>query len=802
MDAFLQDLRFAIRSLQRVPGLLITVVLTIALAIGSTTAVLTAVDRIVLRPLPFPDSERSVVFCETSQRTAGFCVASPANVADWARSVSVLESAGVARSESGLLERDGRPIAVPGGIASPGFFTALAVQVARGRLFEDPDLDPGRNHVLLVTHKFWIEHLGGREDAVGSFINLDGRAFRIVGVLAPDSYLATFEFVQFWKPLTTSIDDTSNRNWRGFLAVGRLVRDASLTELETQMAVVRARLASDYPEANATWGLRIVRLREHMVGAFGSTLWLFLAAAALVWIVACANVASILIARAAARGPEFAIRASLGAGWFRLGRQLLTESLILTAIGGSLGLGLGAVLTRVLVALAPPRIPRLDEVQMDAQIALIALGLSLVTALVFGLAPARGAVRRNVSARDLKGGRQTASGESRVHSVLVVMELTLAVMLLLSAAVLTRAFARLTSWEPGFDRTNVSVLSVSVQRANGSTMQSAVSRLEHVRDAVAAMPGMRAVGLGSSGPLASTGPIFGGLETGVVSVEGEPPVPEAQQPVAHWRDIDETYFTALGRPLIKGRGLTPSDAAGAPAVAIVNEAFATRIFGSRDAVGRRVAVQGHSAEIVGIVSNARPLRPDEAVQPEIFWPIRQYPRLGAYLVMKTSTNHTEREIKARLEAADPGVRAGTLATLDARFETELISPRFNMWLIGMFAAIAAVLALIGLYGLISYSVVRRTKEFGVRIALGATPGGLAIAVSRRVLLLAGIGMLAGLGLSVLSGRVLSTFAYGVPVTDPVVLAASLTAFTFVAIIAGLVPALRASRVDPILALRD
>ena len=799
MDALLQDLRFALRNLRRTLGFLIAAVLTIALGIGATTAVGTAVDRIVLRPLPFPDSERTVVMCETSPRTADFCVASPPNVADWAQMIPALESAGVARTESAVVEESGRSVGVPGGIASAGFFRALAARAAYGRLLEDADLHPSRNHVVVVSHAFWREHLGARPDAAGQSITIDGRAFQVVGVLAPDVYLPpSVEGAQVWKPLTAGIDNPDQRNWRGFLALGRLTSGATLDQFRAQVEVARARLAQTHPDTNASWGVRTLRLRDYVVGSLASTLWLFLGAVGLVLLVACANVASLLLVRAASRGPEFAVRVSLGAGRFRLIRQLLTESLVIASAGGALGLWLGALLTRALVRFAPSGIPRVDEVQLDGPTTLLAIGVTAVTAVVFGLAPARTSVMDAPTVEDLKSGRQTAGRQSRAHSALLVVELTFSVMLLLSAGGLTRSFASLAAWTPGFDPSGVTVSFLNVPSVPGVTTRSAVARLEDARASIALMPGVLGAGLTSGGA-----PLFGGVETGGVVIDGRPPAPADELPAANWFDVDPNYFATLNRPIRNGRAFGAGDVEGAPPVAIVNESFVARVLGGGEAIGRHVTVQNHPADIVGVIADVPPLEPGRRTPAEIFWPIRQYPRGGAYLVIRTDPHAAgfERSARARLAEVDPALRTGTFSTLAARFDTTLVSPRFNMLLIATFALLASILAVIGMYGVIAYAVSRRTREIGLRIALGATPRGLVSGIVKRVLVLTTIGIAAGVGLTLITERVISSLVTGVTLTDPIVLVTTVVGFLAVTTGAGYLPARRASRVNPLTALR-
>jgi putative ABC transport system permease protein len=447
--------------------------------------------------------------------------------------------------------------------------------------------------------------------------------------------------------------------------------------------------------------------------------------------------------------------------------------------------------------LAPDSIPRLNEVQVDGRVALFALGLTLVTSVFFGLVPAR-ALSARTTAERLKSGRLVGGNRDRGRSALVVAELTLSIVLLLAAAVLTRSFIRLLAWDPGFDRSGVSVAWTLVPPAPGRNTQSAVALLERLREETAAVPGVVSAGLASGGPL------FGGAETGVIDVAGAPPVPPDQAPTVNWYDVDPNYFRTLDRRVVAGRGFTAADVNGAPPTAMVNETLAARLFSGRSPLGQRVTVQGHAADIVGLVADVRPLRPDRGVPAEIFWPIRQFPRYGAYLIVRTAPGApgVERAVNDRAAAIDPAIRLAAWTPLERQFDTALVSPRFNMLLLGVFALVAIGLAAIGLYGVIACSVATRTREIGVRMALGATSRdvvrGVVAGSARLALLAAGLGVTTTFAL----GRILSSVAYGVTVADPLVLAATLGGFAIVTLIAGYIPARRASRIDPLAALRS
>jgi len=753
----------------------------------------TVVNAVVLRPLPFPGSERVLRLCETNPAVDRFCVASAPNVADWARQARTLEAAGVARNEMFVMRHDGRSVSVRGAIASPGFFATLGLTPASGRLFVEDDLDAGRNQVVIVSHAFWVQRLGADRNAVGQIVVLDDRQVRVVGVLPAEAFIPEPASVDVWKPLTASIDDTSNRSWRGFVALGRAVPGESRSAVLAELDTVRARLADAYPASNRDWGLRAMPLRDAIAGPVGPTLWAFLGAAILLWLIACANVGSLLMMRTTGRSREFAVRRALGAGRRRLASQLFAESFIVALIGGAAGLAAAAVATRALLRQAPPNVPRLDEVSVDLTVAGFALGAAMIAAAVFAAAAVRRAMRD--SGTELAGGaRLTAGPPARSRQTIVVLQTAMAFVLVVGAGLLTRGFVRLIAWEPGFDRTGVVVSWLVAPTGSQQTAAAAVGALERAREAVAAVPGVVRVGLGSAGPL------FGGVETGKLVVEGAGAT--TSEAVVNWHDVDRHYFSALGRRLVRGRDFADSDVRESVSVAVVNQTLARRVFGGLDPLGRRISVDGHASEIVGVVSDVRPSRPDADVDSEVFWPIRQYPRLGAYIVARVETdNAVEPVMRAAIQRAVPDIQMGAVRSLDALFDRTLVTPRFSLLLIGTFAVCAVVLAGVGLYGVVAYGVSSRTRELGVRIALGATPSALMASLLWQSVGLAGRGIALGLVAALVAGRFVAGMLYGVPAHDGLTIAAAVVGFALVTLAAAVQPARRVTRLDPIRALR-
>ena len=789
MSALFQDVRYALRSLRRTPALTLTLVLTLGLGIGGTTAIFTVVYGVLLRPLPFPDADRVVRLCEARPSLpAALCVASAVNVADLARASATVEAAGVARDESFVLASGGNTVSVAGGIATPGFFKVLGAAPAQGRLLVDSDLTPGSNHVAIVSHRFWTSKLDGDPKAVGRLITLDERPFRVVGVLSPTVYMPGFGRVDVWKPLTASVDDVNTRSWRGFVALAKARAGIARDALASDLASTHARLKVEYPGDNGEWSLRTEGLRERLIAPVQRTLWVFQGAAVLVLIIACANAAGLLLVRATTRQPEFAVRVALGAGRGRLLRQLLAEGAILSLAGMVAGLLFASWATTAMVVLAPGDIPRLDEVSLDGPVAAFALLVAAATTVFFAVAPLR---RPRHIAATLRGQRN-AGERSRVRTGFVFVQLTLAFALLVGASLLTRAFVTLSAWDPGFQKEGVLVTWLLAPPGTYQTTGNAVTALMQARDRVAALPGVQSAGLTSANPM------FGGTETGQLTRAGAPAAPEPVE----WFDVDPHYFNTLGARVLRGRGLSLGDTHSDPPVALVNETFARRFFAQADPIGQRVTVMNYGADIVGVVPDFRPNRPDEAVAPQIFWPIQQYRRFAAYLVIRVAPGVTvpEDAVSAAITSAGPALQMTSLTSLDTFLDRSLVSPMFNMAVLGVFALVAVALAAVGVYGVIAFSVTSRTREIGLRVALGATPGTVMRQFVMDTCRLALGGAMAGLILAVGLERWFDHLLYGVPPFDPLSLSGVIVIFLIVALTAGYLPARRASRIDPARAL--
>ena len=795
MLPLLQDARFALRAIRRDAGFSAVVILTMALGIGTATAIFTLVDGIVLRPLPFPDSERVIAICEVSQDFQDYCVASPPNVRDMLATAGVIAEAGVARTWRYSLTEGSERTTLSAGIATPGFLRVHGVRMELGRLFTDQELEEGSNHVVVLTHDFWMRWSNGDRSVIGTEVVLDNMEFTVVGVLDADAWIPDFDWVDSWTPLTASPENTDQRNWRGFSTVALLDDGVSLEAASSALDATYAALVQEYPDVNGGWGLRVNQLRDQVTGDIQPALQIFSIAVACLLLIGCANVANLLIVRAMARTPEFAVRASLGADQGRLARQLLTECVTLSVPGALAGLVLAAVAVQQGLAYAPEGIPRLDEVGIDARVVVFAFALSAVTALVFGLVPAWRVSRTDV-AQILRSARHGDAGTARLRRAILLGQVALAVALLVGAGLAVKGFAGFLRWDPGFDRNGLVTTWISADFGQVTSGEQMVELFSSAAAEIASFPGVESVGQSSAGPL------FGGIETDPIIIDGRPSEADAMAMV-QWFDIGPRYFETMGTPLVRGRQFQESDNDGSPAVAIVNQALAARYWPDGSPLGAVVTVEEHEARVVGVVADMRPFQPGEATRPAIYWPKRQYRRGATYLIIRTDVDAQVlgRLVKDRLDQEYPALNVSSFSTLDERVARALVGPRFNVFLLAAFALSAVLLATIGIYSVVAYSVGQRTPEIGLRLAVGARPTGIVRAVvsdgARQAVVGAAIGLMGAFALT----RSLGAMLYGVSATDWTVFSGVATFFVLVACAASWLPARRAGRVDPVTALR-
>ncbi len=758
------DLRLAFRRLRRSPGFTLSAVLLLALGIGATTALFSTVRGVLLRPLPFPAPDRLARLCEVHPSVQGYCIASPYSVREWGRQSGTLSAVGLGRewSYSRRRERGGRE-AVSAGWATPGLFAALGVTPAIGRLFREEDLETGRNRIAVLTDGFWRTKYGADAGVLGRRLELDGESYEIVGVLRPGTQVPGLVRPEFWVPLPIDPAEESNRKWRGFGVIGRMAPGADLAAVQAELGRLELDLARAFPESHAGWRVTATSLHEDVVGGVRRRLLTFAGAGAVLLLIACANVAGLMIARGAARERELAVCSALGSGRARLVRLVLVESLLLGAIGGGLGLWLGALGTRLFVALAPPGIPRLDEIRVDRTVLAFALVTTLATVLLFGLFPALRAGTTAPAGLVTSGGRVTSRGGA-FRRLLIASEVALACLLLVGAGLVLRSFAALLGWSPGLDRQKVMVSWTSLSSERYKDGQSAALAYRRVLESTRQIPGI------SSAALVSAGPLFGGRELDEFEPAGGAADPGRRYTTARWYDGSPGYFVTLGVPMRAGRDFSPEDVFGAPRVAVVNETFARRVWPGVAPIGREVIRRSDTVHmtVVGVVADVPPLNPDAQVEPEIYWPLQQEPRWGSYLVVRAGGDRASLPLVVgeRLSVVEPELTTGGFTTLEEQFDRELVSPRFNVLLLGTFGAVAFGLALAGVYGLLSYTIVIGARDNAIRLALGASPRRIVRWVLADGLKPVLLGLLVGLAAAAGFSRLIVSLLEGVKPTDP------------------------------------
>ena len=802
LEALLQDIRYGARVLGKHRGFTAVAVLTLALGIGANTAIFSAVFAVLLRPLPFPDSERIVSLegVNPSKGVADSNMSVP-DFAEWQAHGHALEQLAGFVTGGSLLVTGEEAERVRGTSVTADFFPLFRTDPLRGRALQADDARKDAPPVAVLSHGLWQRRYGGDPNVVGKQIMVGRESTTVVGVMPPPfNYPARTEI---WLPLT--LDPAAERRDNRYLeVVARLRPDATLAQAQAQLDAVNSRLAQSYAETNSGWSVKLTNLRERLVGNMRAPLLVLLGAVAFVLLIACANVANLLLARATSRRKEFAVRDALGASRARIVRQLLTESLLLSLAGGAAGLLLSLWLTQLLISLIPADTPRFDEIGPDARVFGFALGVSVITGLLFGLAPALQASRTDRNEALKEGGRTGSDGarRNRVRSLLIVSEIALSFMLLAGAGLLVRSFLRLRDVNPGFNPAGVLAMRLS---ASGPQYPAGPARAELYRQAlerIESLPGVESAGAVLSLPLG--GDTFNVGRSFIR--EGRPATPE-ESAGASYLVVTPGYFRALQIPLVTGRTFAGQDTGNSPMVVIVGETMARRFWPGESPVGKRITIwrdEKFPREIVGVVGDTRS-QPGESPGAQMYVPYAQDPNWGSLsLVIRSSADPASLTAPVRNEvhSLDKSIPVYNVRPMSDVVAASLAERRASALLVGAFALLALLLALVGIYGVTAYYVTQRTHEIGVRMALGAQPRhvlGLVMGQSLR-LTVAGLvlGLCGGLALT----RALESLLYGVRPTDPATFAAAAALLGAVALLACLLPARRATKVDPLIALRD
>jgi predicted permease len=801
METILKDIRYGVRSFLKRPGFLVIAISTLALGIGATTAMFTVVNSVLLRPLPFPDPERIVLFEGVNPRQ-GITESnlSVPDIVDWQKQSQSFEQIAGFISGGLFLSKGDETERVRGSGVSEDFFPLFKINAISGRTFGPADMQAGTEPVVVISHALWQRRFGGATDVVNSKVTLNGKPVTIVGIM-PAGFNYPYDS-EAWTalPLTPATERRDNRYMQ---VVTRLKPGASLSQAQAEMNTISERLAQNYAETNTGWGVRLVELRESLVGELKTSLLILLGAVAFVLLIACANVANLLLARAASRQKEIAVRTALGASRLRVVRQLLTESLLLSAVSGLAGLALSIWLIRLLIVIIPANTPRLAEIGIDLRVFGFTLGVTVFAGLLFGLFPALQTSRPNLNETLKDSGQRGSqtSGRNRVGSLLIVSEITFSFILLAGAGLLIKSFLHLRDIDPGFNGDKVLAMRLTLTPGKYPQGEPRAQIYKQLIDQVKSTPGVESAGVVLSLPLG--GDTFN-VGRGVIR-EGRPMTPDEQSNAQHL-PITPDYFKTLQIPLKAGRTFTDQDNLQSTKVVIVNETMARKLWPGESPIGRRITIwrdEKFPREVVGVVGDTKSSLDEEAGH-QMYVPYAQDPTWGSLsLVVRTAGEPTALagSVREAIRAVDKSVPTYNLKTMNDVMSSSAAPRRIPMLLLSAFAGVAMLLAMLGIYGVTSYYVTQRTHEIGVRMALGAQIGDVLKLVLRRAMFLAAVGIAAGIVGAIAITRYMETMLFGVKPFDKITFIAVAVVLAAVVLVACLVPARRAARIDPLEALR-
>jgi putative ABC transport system permease protein len=799
IEDFWQDFRFSLRSLLKRPGFTAIALLALALGIGANTAIFSLVNAVILQPLPYRDPDRLISVYGTRNRSTQGSVG-PTDFLDYRSQNKTFEQ--FAASGSMMLPMNltgsGEPERLNASIITGNYFDTFGVRPALGRGFSLENEKTGQDHVTVLSHAFWQTRFGGDPNIVNKTINLDGKAYEVLGVMPAEVVLP--QPAQLWVPINFDADpEMKMRNARFLRGIGRLKEGVTLDQAQTDTDLIAAQLEQQYPDSNTGWSLRLIPLREILVGGSRTMLFILFGAVGFVLLIACANVANLLLVRAAARQKEIAMRTALGASRLRIIRQMITESLLLAIFGGALGALLAVAGVKLLVSLGEDNIPRTANVKIDATVLAFTLLISLATGLLFGLAPAIRTMKENLvdALKDGIRGGSEATVKNRTRSLLVVFESAIAVMLLIAAGLLIRSLVALQNVDPGFDPNNVLTLRVDLPRQKYNTPEKASNFFEQLETRVAGLPGVEAVGLITDLPLS------GEARDMPYRVEGRPATSDIA--FVDFRRVNKNYFSAMRIPLRRGRNFTEQEVRQSDKAIVVSQAFVDSVFPNEEALGKRLiiwsGIRNEPYEIIGIVGDTRYQSLQGEPSATMYVPTREL--LFVNLVIRTQGDPLSLVggVRKEVNALDPDQPIAAIRPMTEWVAMSAAGARYRTTLLGLFALLAMILAATGIYGVMSYSVAQRTQEIGVRMALGARPLDVLKLVVRQGMMLALIGVIVGLAGALALTRVMSSLLFGVTERDPITFVAVAALLIVVAFISCFVPAHRATRVDPLIALR-
>jgi putative ABC transport system permease protein len=797
----MHDIRFALRQLLKSPGFTIVAILTLGLGIGACTAIFSVVNGVLLRPLAYPAPEQLVLLRESQPPEFPEFSVAPPNYLDWQKLTRSFTALTAYRSQAYNLTGDGEPSRLNGQRVTSAYFSVYGVAPKLGRDFRPEEDSVAQGKVVILSHGLWQSQFGGSADVLNRTVQLNGEPYTIVGVMPADFQRSSP--TQLWAPMAFSDQDRAadNRGAHYINVAGRLKPGVSLEQAQSEMNVISRQFAQQYPDTNKGWGVTVFRLTDYTVRDVKIVLYTLLGAVGCVLLIACANVANLLLARANGRMREISIRSALGADRGRIMRQLLTESVVLALLGGALGILVAKWGLDALLAFAPANLPRAKEIGIDGGAMGFTLALSLLTGLVFGVAPAWLATGHNLNETLKEGTRgSTESGRRWFRSGLVVAEVALSLLLLTGAGLLVRSFLQLSAVRPGFEPANATVVSLALPGRKYGAPEKQRQFADAVLASLRNLPGVQAAGLTHAMPLIGDWVL-------TFNIDGRPPIEPSAQPNTNYYAVSPEYFKAMGIRLLRGRLFTEQDNEKAPRVAVINDTLARQQFPNEDPIGQRINISnGPDAwrEIVGIVADVKQYGVDKEATMQSYEPFAQAPFSNLTVILRTAgdAQALPPAIRTQVFAVDKDLPVSSIKPLEVILADTVSRQRFAMLLLTVFSLVALLIAAVGIYGVMAYSVSQRTGEIGIRMALGASTGDVLGLVLRQGLGVIGTGLGLGLLAAFFAGRFLESLLYRTSAHDPLTLAAIALTLGIVAFVACLIPARRATRVDPLVALRS
>jgi putative ABC transport system permease protein len=809
IETLFNDLQYAIRSLLKHPGFAAIAVLTLALGIGANTAMFSVINGVLLRPLPYQEPDRLVTIWEESPERDMFQMpVSIANLRDWVEQSQTLDQISAYTFSDLNLTGTGEPVQLDAVRVSANLFSLVGATPLLGRTFLPEDDKEGAARVVVLSHATWKNRFGSNPK-ITEQVTINNQSHTIVGVM-PANFQFPVGFGYMGKVLNDPIDlyvpiaATSEEAARGhysFFAIGRLKPGVTINQAQAEMSGIESRLAQQYPDTNTGIGIKLISTQEQTVKEIRPALLVLLGAVAFLLLIACANIANLLLARSAARQKEFAIRAALGANRLRVLRLLLTESVLLSVAGGALGFLLAVWGTAALMALAPDNIPRLNEVGVDARVFGFTLAVSLLTGIVFGLAPAIQASKPDLNEALKEGSRGSmASGSGkRTRSILVAVEVALSLVLLVGAGLMVKSFIRLQQTHLGFDTNNLLTMNLTLSESRYPEEHQQVAFFQKTLEQVGALPEIQSAAVTTGLPLTLT------LSGSDFRIEGQPEPEAGKEMIINTRSVSPGYFGTLGISLLKGRDFSDRDKSDAPEVAIINQDLARTYFANEDPLGKRITFSDGESwmSIVGVITDIKQVSLGSTAKPEVYFPYLQAASPAMSLVVRTTNAPLSQAaaVKGQIRVIDRDLPIEDGKTMEQLLAESVSGPRFNMLLLTMFAVVALVLALVGIYGVMSYTVTQRTHEIGIRVAVGAQSRDVFRMVIGQGMLLALIGVAFGLVGALALTRLMTSMLFGVEPNDPLTFATIALLVIAVALIACYLPGRRATKVDPLVALR-